>query len=269
MYPILYRSENIIIDSYSVFFILAWIVGGVVFYKEFRRRGWELEKMLFVMAGCVVGAVIGSFLLRSIFFPIREEIPHGPRMLNFAGKTVLGGIAGGFIGVELTKKIIGYPYSTGDAFAVAIPLGHAIGRIGCFLGGCCFGTECSLPWAVSYPAGTFPYLLHIAQGKIPEGAKASLAVHPTQIYEILFNLALFGFLWKKKDAFKVRGSLFRLYLVLYGTFRFLTEFIRGDSPFPTGGGLKPIQYGLLASALYWGWVFYKNEIKKKVLPLKE
>ena len=260
MYPILYQSDNLIIDSYSVFFLLAWIVGGVVFYREFRRLDWELEQMLFVMAGCIAGAVLGSFVFHFIFTGW-EGIPQPARLLDFAGKTILGGIAGGYIGVELTKKKIGYPYSTGDAFAVAIPLGHAIGRVGCFLGGCCYGTECALPWAVSYPEGTYPYLVHLVQAGITEGAAISLPIHPTQIYEIIFNLALFAVLWRLRDRFKVRGSLFRLYLVAYGTFRFFTEFIRADSPFPIGGGLKPVQVMLLGAILYFGWVLFRNELR--------
>lgn len=259
MHPILYQGENFILDSYTVFFLLAWFVGGVVFYKEFMRRGWALEKMLFVMIGCILGAIIGSIVF-NVFFAVWEEIPQKARLFDFGGMTILGGIAGGFIGVELTKKKIGYPFATGDAFAVAIPLGHFIGRIGCFLGGCCFGTECRFTWAVSYPPESIPYVVQKMQLMIQEGAATSLAVHPTQIYEIIFNLILFVFLWKNRDTFKVSGSLFRLYLVLYGAFRFLTEFIRGDSPFPLEGGLKPIQYGLLAAVIYFGWVFYKNEI---------
>ena len=67
MYPILYQTDLIIIDSYSVFFLLAWIVGGVIFYREFRRMDWELEEILFVMAGCIIGAVFGSYLF-NVFF---------------------------------------------------------------------------------------------------------------------------------------------------------------------------------------------------------
>ena len=67
MYPILYQTDSIIIDSYSVFFLLAWIVGGVIFYREFRRMDWELEEILFVMAGCIIGAVFGSYLF-NVFF---------------------------------------------------------------------------------------------------------------------------------------------------------------------------------------------------------
>ncbi len=267
MYPILYRTDNLILDTYSVFFLLAWIVGGVVFYKEFRRRGWELEKLLFIMIGCIVGAVLGSYLFNAIFLGW-EETPKQIRLLEFSGKTILGGITGGFIGVELTKKKIGYPHSTGDAFAVAIPLGHAIGRIGCLLGGCCYGTECHVLWAVKYPLGSIPYFHQLTIGMITEAATESLSVHPTQVYEIIFNIGLFMFIWRKKDSMKVRGSLFRLYLASYAGFRFFTEFIRGDSAFPADGMLKPVQWLLLAAAIYFGWVYYRNELKNNQINIK-
>ena len=221
---------------------------------------WELEEMLFVMAGCIIGAVFGSYLF-NVFFAGWEEIPQKVRMFDFAGKTVLGGITGGFIGVEITKKKIGYPHSTGDAFALAIPLGHAIGRVGCFLGGCCFGTECSLPWAVVYPEGSVAHLTQLTLGMIPETATVSLPVHPTPIYEIIFNLALFGYLWQKRGTYKVRGSSFRLYLAAYGLFRFFEEFVRGDSPFPADGFLKAPQWLLLIAVAYFGWRYYQNEFK--------
>jgi len=70
MHPILYQSDTLIIDSYSVFFLLAWMVGGVVFYREFRRMGWELEQMLFVMVGAIVGAVIGSYIFNEIYLGV-------------------------------------------------------------------------------------------------------------------------------------------------------------------------------------------------------
>ena len=181
MYPILYQSESLVIDSYSVFFLLAWIIGGVFFYREFRRMGWALEQMLFIMVGAIVGAVIGSYIF-NVFFAGFEEVPARIRAFDFAGKTVLGGIAGGFMGVELAKKKIGYPHSTGDAFAVAIPIGHAIGRIGCLLGGCCFGTPCTLPWGITYPEGSIAHLTQMVTDVIPETATMSLAVHPAPVY---------------------------------------------------------------------------------------
>ena len=262
MHPILIQTDTLIIDSYSAFFLLAWVIGGVIFYRSFRKLGWELEQMLFVMAGCIFGAVAGAYIFNALFYGW-EEIPYQIRLLAFSGKTIIGGIAGGFIGVEITKKKIGYPHSTGDAFAFAIPVGHAIGRVGCLLGGCCFGTETHLPWAVTYPLGSFPHLMQISQGLISESSLASLAVHPTQVYEILFNIVIITILWKMRPIFKVRGSLFRLYLVLYGSFRFLGEFIRGDTMLVPTPMLKPMQVALLIAVAYFSWVLYKNEFKSK------
>jgi phosphatidylglycerol:prolipoprotein diacylglycerol transferase len=100
-------------------------------------------------------------------------------------------------------------------------------------------------------------------GMIPDTATASLPIHPTPIYEIIFNLALFAYFWTKRDSFKVRGSMFRLYLVLYGGFRLLEEFVRGDSPMPEVGFMKPVQWLLLIAVLYFTRVFYNNEFKSK------
>ena len=68
MHPILFEAGSVSVDSYSFFFTLAWIVGGVVYYREFRRLGWALEEMLMVMGCCIIGAVFGSYLFNAIFF---------------------------------------------------------------------------------------------------------------------------------------------------------------------------------------------------------
>tara|TARA_Y100001970_G_scaffold11564_1_gene13346 strand:+ start:782 stop:1573 length:792 start_codon:yes stop_codon:yes gene_type:complete len=262
MHPILIDMESVVIDSYSFFFTLAWITGCVVYYWEFRRLGWELEKMLMVMGGCIIGAVFGSYLFNVVFLGW-EEIPTIISTFEFGGKTVVGGIAGGFLGVEIAKKKIGYRHSTGDAFALAIPLGHAVGRVGCLLGGCCYGTICDLPWAITYPEGSLLYVIQVSKGLIPETANASLSVHPTPVYEIVFNLGLFAFFYMKRGTYKIRGSMFRLYLVAYGSMRILEEFIRGDSPPAEMAFFTPVQTLLLIVVVYFGWQFYKNEIKKQ------
>ena len=102
MHPILFETESIVVDSYSFFFTLAWIVGAVVYYREFRRLGWALEEMLMVMGGCIIGAVFGSYLFNAIFLGW-EEVPKIISTFEFGGKTVLGGIAGGFLGTALVN----------------------------------------------------------------------------------------------------------------------------------------------------------------------
>jgi len=118
-----------------------------------------------------------------------------------------------------------------------------------------------LPWAITYPEGSMAHLTQMVTGVIPETAITSLAVHPAPVYEIIFNLALFGYLWQKRGTYKVRGSSFRLYLAAYGLFRFFEEFVRGDSPFPADGFLKAPQWLLLIAVAYFGWRYYQNEFK--------
>jgi phosphatidylglycerol:prolipoprotein diacylglycerol transferase len=256
MQPILFQTDWLTVESYAFFYGLGCLVGGVVFYREFRRMGWPLETMLFVMVGCIVGAILGSAIF-SLLLLDWSMLPEHYRFSDLLGRTVIGGIAGGFIGVEVAKKMVDYPHSTGDAFAVAIPIGHAIGRMGCFLGGCCFGTPTTLPWGVEYPAQSFPHGVHIHQGLVDAASHVSLAVHPAPLYELGFDLGLFVVLWRLRDRFKMRGTLFRLYLAAYASYRFVAEFFRGDSPF-MDMGVKPIQFVLLAAALYYGWRVYQQ-----------
>jgi phosphatidylglycerol:prolipoprotein diacylglycerol transferase len=165
---------------------------------------------------------------------------------------VIGGIAGGIVGVELCKKLIGHARSTGDAFALAIPPGHAIGRVGCLLQGCCYGTPTSLPWSVRYPSSSFAHASQVARGALSSSAVSSLPVHPAPVYEFVFDLCLWGLLLAARPRLRAHGSLFRLYLACYAAFRFLAEFFRGDSVPPSGFFLKPVQVLLLVAALAYG-----------------
>jgi len=121
-----------------------------------------------------------------------------------------------------------------------------------------------LPWAISYPEGSFLYLLQLSQGAISESATRSLSVHPTPIYEIIFNLGLFALFYKKRGTYKVRGSMFRLYLATYGLFRLFEEFIRGDSPPAETAILTPVQVLLLVAVVYFGRQFYYNELNNNI-----
>lgn len=258
MHPIL-RLGEWAVESYALFFVLGWLTGGVVFVIEVRRRGWPIEKLLFAMVGCIFGGILGALVAGSLFFDWPEVVSRLSAR-DFIGKSVVGGIAGGFLGVEVAKKLVGYPHSTGDAFALAIPLGHAVGRIGCFLGGCCYGCPSELPWAVSYPAGTPVHQTQIARAQIPAELLTSLPVHPTPLYEIGFDLLLFGLLFVLRDRLQTRGNLFRVYLLGYATFRFGLEFFRADSPWPAIGGPKPIQVLLVIAVARYAWLLWRQEL---------
>jgi prolipoprotein diacylglyceryltransferase len=123
-----------------------------------------------------------------------------------SGRSVTGGLLLGFVGAEIAKVIVGYPLPPNDRFAAILPISLAIGRVGCLLQGCCRGIPWNGPWAIVYSDG--------------------ISRHPAQLYEIIFQLAmgaLFMFLVKRGLLF---GRIFCAYMIGYGFFRVLTEFLR-------------------------------------------
>ena len=148
------------------------------------------------------------------------------------GKTIVGGLLGGWIGVEIAKRFVRLQVSTGDAVVFAVIIGIAVGRFGCFLTGLAdntYGIPSQLPWAVDFSDG------------IPR--------HPTQLYESLFLCLLGLTLWRLRRL-PLRlpdGTLFRLFLASYLLFRFAVEFIK-PREFRLLG-LSPIQMASAAGAL--------------------
>lgn len=156
------------------------------------------------------------------------------------GKSILGGLAGAYLGVLLTKKLMGYKGSTGDMFAPAVALGMAVGRIGCFLTEQ-VGTPTTLPWGIQVSAET--------AARIPmcPDCAPGVGMHPSFLYEILFHLLMFNVLWALRDRLPIPGDLFKLYLLTYAVFRFFVEFVRGNDYL--WEGLSGSQLFLAPSAL--------------------
>jgi phosphatidylglycerol:prolipoprotein diacylglycerol transferase len=212
---------------YSLFNTLAYLAAGVIYYFESRRKKYPTDTLAFIALGALTGALIGS-KLGSALFVYREFFRQHPSyflMPQVGGKTIVGGLIGGYIGVVLTKRIFKFTRSTGDLFAPGLALGIGIGRLGCFLNGCCYGTPSALPWAVTFK-------------DVPR--------HPTQIYESIFGFALFAVLWRLRRHLTREGDLFRIFLLAYTFFRFWIEFIRGDAV-DTSSGLSLAQWICLAA----------------------
>src|SRR5678815_3767384 len=106
-------------------------------------------------------------------------------------------------------------FALADIFATALPLGHAIARVGCLMAGCCFGKPTSLPWGVTYSDPLTP---------APHG----VPLHPTQVYEALYLLVIFGVCNWFYPRRRFDGQVMALYLLMYAAFRTLNEFLRGD-----------------------------------------
>lgn len=208
--------------------------GGYAAFRRARvRRGDVLteERRWVVIAAAAVGALAGSRVLGLL-----EQAPaRGVAWQDFlrpGGKTIVGGLLGGWIAVELVKLVAGIRSRTGDLFAVPLCLGIAIGRVGCFLAGLAddtYGKATGLPWGVDFGDG--------------------VRRHPTQLYELVFLLGLAAVLRWIGERPHGEGAVFRLFMAVYLGWRVGIEFLK---PQPLVAGLDVIQWACLAGLVWLG-----------------
>lgn len=223
-----YKINIHLILEYLAFFI------AFRYYVFIRKRSKDIipnSNRLSIILGAAIGALIGSRIFAFLENPVFTfDVSILITLLN--SKTIMGGLFGGLLGVELTKKIIGEKQSSGDLFVFPIIVGIFIGRIGCFLSGInefTYGNET-----------TFFLGMNLGDG---------LNRHPIALYELLFLLLLFLFLWKLKRRDLKNGLLFQYFMISYFTFRFFIEFIKPNVFFILG--LSSIQILCLICLLYY------------------
>lgn len=205
------------IPTHGFFVALGVAVASVVFLSEARRRGALGEESLVAVTGALVGGAIGMRLSGWAEHLNPSLNANLAEAWMFGSRSVLGGLAGAYLGVLVAKRLIRYRVRTGDLFAPAVALGMAVGRIGCLLTEAP-GRPTTLPWGIHAPAS------------VPEcpGCLAGQAMHPSFGYEIAFQLAAFAALWWLRARITRPGELFTLYLAGYALFRFLVEFVRAN-----------------------------------------
>ncbi len=200
-------SDAITVSSpYRWTMLGAIVLSAGLFFLRTRRD----PHLLVVYVGALGGAFIGA-KLAYLFAEGAVAWPSPQRWLLLAtGKSVVGGILGGYAGVELMKRLIDHTESTGDLFAPLIPPGIALGRVGCVLHGCCLGQPMAGSWwTVADRAGTPRW--------------------PSSQVELVFQLFMLAVtLWLLKKP-QWQGRVFFLYLACYGAFRFVHEWLR-DTP---------------------------------------
>jgi len=155
------------------------------------------------------------------------------------GKTIMCGIVGGYFGVELAKWTLDIRLKTGDTFAVPVAVAVAIGRVACFVAGCCYGAPTGLPWGVCFARS----------GDL-------LPRHPTQLYEAAFHLTMAVILFALQQCGQFRGQLIKLYILSYLAYRFLTEFIRPEPQVFLG--LTGYQWAACALAPLFAWLWISD-----------
>ncbi|CAN5155232.1 prolipoprotein diacylglyceryl transferase [soil metagenome] len=205
------------VPVHGLFVALGVFAATVVFAYEARRRGAVDEQSVVAVAGALIGGAIGMRLSGWARHLDLSANPNLAQAWQFGSKSILGGLVGAYLGVLIAKRIGGYRGKTGDLFAPAVALGMAIGRIGCYLTEAP-GRPTSLPWGVHAPVTT------------PEcpGCVAGLAMHPSFLYEIVFQLTAFVVLMMLRSKIDRPGELFVLYIASYALFRFFVEFFRAN-----------------------------------------
>ncbi len=233
-FPINFHLGGIEIPSHLIFYLLAFFLGFKYYiYLRNKKGDFIVEDQRWVLIiGAMIGALFGSKLLAALESP--ELFFDPPSFLFYLqGQTIVGGLLGGVIGVELAKKIVGEKRSTGDLFTFPLIFGIIIGRIGCFLTGVSdrtIGVASSLPWAFDQGDG--------------------IARHPTSLYEIIFLVCLFFILKKLEQKNLKNGMIFKIFIFSYVLFRFIIEFIKPIVPILLG--LSAIQITCLIGIFYFG-----------------
>ena len=233
MYPTICTIGPITIYSYGVMMALAFFICSWLLSRDACRFNLSSE----VVSDMIFWIVISGLLGARLFFIVLNwdyfrENPVEIFMIQHGGLSWQGGfILGSGAGLYLVRKRSLPLLPVVDLFAPYIALGQAIGRIGCFLNGCCYGKE--VAWGMFFP-------VHQAR------------LHPTQIYESLGLLGVFFILKKCQQLKHGAGDIFFLYLFLASMLRFIVEFFRGD-PAPVLGGLRIFQVislGITLLAVY-------------------
>lgn len=233
-FPVLVPIGPFRLHPHLVFDLLAYSGGFRLFLLQRRRLGDAIDTRTrwSVIAAAILGAAIGSKLFFWLEDPSETLAHWNDPMFLLGGKTIVGGLIGGLIGVELEKYWAGVSRRTGDLFAMPLAAGIAVGRIGCFLSGLpdrTFGTPSSLPWAVDFGDG------------IPR--------HPTQLYEsVVMAVAaiVLGILTRRPHR---EGDVFRLFMIWYFALRLLVDAIKPEPAILFG--LTSLQWASLAVVMYY------------------
>lgn len=239
-----------VIGMYAVMSLIGMFASGAFAMHIAKKRGHNNNIILTMLLIATIGVFLGSHLLYGIVnlkAVLTYVMPIGIHSFNdlltvisaiLGGTIFYGGLLGGLLFGTIYIRRKKLPLSEyADMSAPCIPLFHGFGRIGCFLGGCCYGIE----WEHGI-------VFHRALVDSANGTPR----FPVQLYEAAFNFALFFILWRLQGHVRLRGKLMAVYLIAYPCGRFLLEFLRGDSYrgfWLTLSTSQIISLGIIASTL--------------------
>ena len=225
-------GTSIRIYGFGLMLFLAFLAGMSLSARRARRSGLDPEIIYDLAFWMIVGGLVGA----RAFYVIQhhETIESGWDVFKIweGGIVLYGSLLGGTAGFLLYRWRRRFPIRPVlDAAAPALALGVGIGRIGCFLNGCCYGDACDpglIPWAVTFPAETLPWFDQVRQGLIGPSSARTAYVHPTQLYSAIGALIIAAMLLAYSPLKRRDGEVMALLAVTYPINRFLIEQLRDD-----------------------------------------
>ena len=244
-FPVTIEIGSVKILLHAVLELAAFFIGFRYFLGLRKKQGDTIDSKnrMWIFVGAVMGAFIGSRLLGGLEDPTQIAKADNVALYFYQNKTVVGGLLGGLIGVEVLKKLIGEKKASGDLFVYPFILALIIGRAGCFSMGIyeeTYGTE------TGFITG-----MDLGDGK---------SRHPVTLYEIVFLIILWISMKKASKNISLQaGALFKIFMISYLLFRFLIDFIKPHYTFSFG--LSVIQVSCLAGLLYYSpYIFQPRKL---------
>jgi phosphatidylglycerol---prolipoprotein diacylglyceryl transferase len=247
MQPHLFTIPGVLnLQGYGTLILIGGLVSIAGVYRDLRARGIgkpPLSALVDLYLVLVVGAFVGGRVAHVL------TAPGGPTSASLLDPEGTGFV---FFG-SLTAVVLGLFWLArrhhtrvlvlSDVALTWMPLGHAFGRLGCLLAGCCFGAPTDAPWGLSFPSASMAFAL----GEVPHAGEHTVPLHPTQLYEALGLFALWGWTWSRRRAgIETPGRQVARYALGYGVLRAVVEVFRGD---PSRGMLASISVPAIARAL--------------------
>ncbi|HEX6576529.1 MAG TPA: prolipoprotein diacylglyceryl transferase family protein [Gemmatimonadaceae bacterium] len=253
-HPVSYKLGPLQFTGFGFAMLMSFVIGQIILQREMQRRGQDPQPG----GDMVFAAVIGGLLGAKIYYAILMQDMSS--LTSRSGFVFWGGLLGGIIAVTgvVVKKRLGIA-RVSDSVAVALPAAYSIGRTGCWAVGDDYGKPWNGPWAVSFPEGAPPstvanmqsaFGVHFPPGTPPNEV---VAVHPTQLYEVLMGAIMFFIILRFRKQPHGEGWLFGLYCLLAGIERIIVEFFRAkdDRFFGTLTLAQMIGVGFAVFGIAW------------------
>jgi phosphatidylglycerol:prolipoprotein diacylglycerol transferase len=238
VFPKLISIGSFYLPTYGVMVALAFLAGLGITVKLARRSGLNSELITNLAVYVALAGMLGAKILM-IVFDWNRYMAHPGDIFSMATLQAAGVFQGGLILALGTAYFYMRSQSlpllaTSDAFAPGLALGHAIGKVGCFAAGCCWGIETKVPWAVTF---------HSPDAALLTGVPLEIALHPAQLYESGAEALIFGLLYWRFGRAHAPGQIIGLYLVISSVTRFFIEFTRNHE--------QALPFGLPLSITQW------------------